>query len=374
MKLLGLFLLLLSPALAEAAQPAGVPAHPARSWSFVVSGDSRNCGDLIMPVIARGAIQRGARFYWHLGDLRALYEIDEDYAGLHKLDLDKLKLGLLPQTEMDSYLKAAWPDFLENQLRAFKVPFFLGIGNHEAIGRTRDQFLAFFHDQLNTPAIQKQRELDSPGDSTVRTYYHWRERNVDFLYLDNSSSSIDADQLAWFMATVTKIEADSTARALIVGMHESLPYSYSFSHSMNSASDQGASGLAVYQRLLDYKKKGKPVYIFSSHSHYFLADLFNTSYWQSHGGALPGYLIGTAGAQHYSIPPEVKEFAQYAENQYGYLVVTVNEDPKADDPLALRFVRVTRKDLLPDAVRRFGAAAVKFCFSENWNASVPGTR
>lgn len=326
-----------------------------------------------MPVIARGVQLHRAQFYWHLGDLRALYEIDEDYAGLHHLDLEKLKLNLLPQSDMDSYLTAAWPDFIENQVKVFKVPFFLGIGNHESIGRTQDQFISFFHDQLNTPPIQSQREIDSPGDSTVRTYYHWRERGIDFIYLDNSSGEFDAGQIDWFNTIISKMEADPSVRALIVGMHESLPYSYSFSHSMNDAQDKGVSGLGIYNRLLEYRKKGKPVYLLSSHSHYFLADLYNTAYWQSNGGVLPGYLIGTAGAQHYSVPPPVKEFTRYAENQYGYVVATVSGDPKSHDPVTFRFIPIKKKDLLPDAVRRFGAEAVDFCFSENWNASVPGT-
>jgi len=48
-------------------------------WSFVVSGDSRNCGNVIMPAIAAGVEKNGAAFYWHLGDLRAIYITDEDY-------------------------------------------------------------------------------------------------------------------------------------------------------------------------------------------------------------------------------------------------------------------------------------------------------
>src|SRR5579862_3364204 len=47
-------------------------------WYFAVSGDSRNCGDVVMPAIAAGVIQSGASFYWHLGDFRAIYEFDED--------------------------------------------------------------------------------------------------------------------------------------------------------------------------------------------------------------------------------------------------------------------------------------------------------
>src|SRR5262245_46571502 len=54
-------------------------------WTFAVSGDSRNCGAVIMPAIAAGASDT-AEFYWHLGDLRATSFIDEDY--LHLLPAD----------------------------------------------------------------------------------------------------------------------------------------------------------------------------------------------------------------------------------------------------------------------------------------------
>ena len=47
-------------------------------WSFAVSGDSRNCGDIVMPAIAKSAHADNAAFYWHLGDFRALYAPDED--------------------------------------------------------------------------------------------------------------------------------------------------------------------------------------------------------------------------------------------------------------------------------------------------------
>src|ERR1035438_3520244 len=44
----------------------------AASWKFAVSGDSRNCGDIVMPAIAQGVAHDGAAFYWHLGDYRAI--------------------------------------------------------------------------------------------------------------------------------------------------------------------------------------------------------------------------------------------------------------------------------------------------------------
>src|SRR6266849_1075015 len=51
------------------------------TWRFIVSGDSRNCGDVVMPAIAAHSLERyQPSFYWHLGDLRAIYKIDEDMA------------------------------------------------------------------------------------------------------------------------------------------------------------------------------------------------------------------------------------------------------------------------------------------------------
>jgi hypothetical protein len=41
------------------------------TWKFAVSGDSRNCGDIVMPAIAAGVLKSGAEFYWHLGDFRS---------------------------------------------------------------------------------------------------------------------------------------------------------------------------------------------------------------------------------------------------------------------------------------------------------------
>ena len=330
-------------------------------WTFVLSGDSRNCGDLIMPVIARRALAARARFYWHLGDLRALFQVDEDYAGLHRKAPESLT--------MEAYTKAAWADFEQHQVAPFgNLPFFLGIGNHETIGRTREQFVDQFRRLLNIDPIRRQRETDDPNDHTVRTYYHWKESGVDLINLDNADSMFDQAQLSWAMNVIAASETDPNVKVLIVGMHESLPDSYSQDHSMNQGDDEGASGRAIYNRLLAFRQNsGKPVHVFSSHSHYYLTDIYNTGAWQTHGGVLPGWLVGTAGAQHYSIPPEVKSFATWAENQYGYAVVRVAPDTGA---VQVRFVQVKRQDVSAALIGQFGQAAVDFCFSRNWRATL----
>jgi hypothetical protein len=64
--------------------PTGTPDNG--EWHFVVSGESRNCGDLIMPAIAKGSFRDQAPFYWHLGDFRAIYEYDEDILARKSVD------------------------------------------------------------------------------------------------------------------------------------------------------------------------------------------------------------------------------------------------------------------------------------------------
>src|SRR5262252_141871 len=72
--------------IANAAEPSaksGLESTTAAGWYFAVSGDSRDCGDLIMPKIARSIddnrAQAPVQFYWHLGDLRRMYDIDCDF-------------------------------------------------------------------------------------------------------------------------------------------------------------------------------------------------------------------------------------------------------------------------------------------------------
>src|SRR5438094_4472733 len=87
----------------------------AESWKFAVAGDSRNCGDVVMPAIAAGAKADKAAFYWHLGDFRALYTFDEDM----------VKAAKTPMT-IGAYNAAAWPDFIRNQLGPFTaLPVYL---------------------------------------------------------------------------------------------------------------------------------------------------------------------------------------------------------------------------------------------------------
>ena len=145
------------------------------AWVFAVSGDSRNCGDVVMPAIAAGARAKGASFYWHLGDFRAMFRVDEDFAH------EPPYRSTLPSKA--EYQKAAWNDFIENQILPFgEIPVFLGIGNHELIDRTRDDYVAAFRKWLPAPEIGDQR-MPIPRLPCC-PYFHWMKAGR--FHLDNA--------------------------------------------------------------------------------------------------------------------------------------------------------------------------------------------
>jgi hypothetical protein len=220
------------------------PATP--TWKFAVSGDSRNCGDIVMPAIAQGVLHNGAEFYWHLGDFRAIYTFDEDMVPPAKLNLPRKPMFIA------SYLSAAWPDFIVHQMAPFgDLPVFLAIGNHETIPpSTRDAWLIQFADWLESPTIRAQRLKDNPQDRKLHSYYHWIKGNVDFITLDNASEDqFDAAQLNWFVSLIQRDEASQDIRAIVVGMHAALPGSIGHSHSMGDWAQGDKTGREVYQKL-----------------------------------------------------------------------------------------------------------------------------
>ena len=344
-----------APAKASAAQP----------WSFVVSGDSRNCGNMVMPAIAAGAQKEHAAFYWHLGDLRAIYKVDEDYAR-------ELRFGAFyrPPSVAD-YLYTAWDDFTQHQVRAFgDLPFFLGIGNHELIApKTRNQFLIEFEPLLDRAELKAQRTKDAAMLSTLglgaapRTYFHWVDRGVDFINLDNATDdAFDVAQLAWFDAVVDADLKDAHVTTIVVGMHESLPYSKSDGHSMCSSMSGRESGVHAYSRLVQ-AQRSKHVYVLSSHSHFYLADVYDTEHWHesANGVVLPGWVVGTAGAERYALPAGVTQGTDAREHAYGYLAGNV----KRDGTIAFAFHELGEPELQAVRSADYRAEDVAFCVAQN---------
>jgi len=330
------------------------------SWQFAVSGDSRNCGDVVMPAIAADVMQRHPAFYWHLGDFRATYTFDEDI--LHQ------PAHIARPLTISDYLSSEWQDFLDNQIAAFgDLPVFLGIGNHETIApKTRDDYIAQFADWLDTPTLRAQRLHDDPRDHRLHIYYHWHERNVDFITLDNASDEqFDTAQIRWFERVLARDLADSSIATIVVGMHEALPDSISDDHSMGQSATGVQSGRRVYQDLLRAVKEGhKRVYVLASHSHFYMANIFNTDYISQHGGALPGWIVGTAGAVRYKLPPTANAAIGAQTNVYGYLLATV----QADGSIDFQFQKLEESSVPAAIVDRYKQEFVHWCWDQNSQA------
>ena len=326
-------------------------------WNFAVSGDSRNCGDVVVPSIAAGAAKNKAAFYWHLGDLRAIYRIDEDYQNSPEHRGKTI--------QKDEYLKDAWDDFIQNQLGAFgSMPVFVGIGNHEITPpKTREEFAAKFAQWLDSAPLKRQRLTDHPDATAPTTYFHWIQGGVDFIYLDNATlDQFLPKQVTWLEGVLGRASSNPEVRALVVGMHAALPDSVAFGHSMNDWLVGVESGRRVYADLLDFKKKTKKnVYLLASHSHFFMSGIFNSEYWAVHGGELPGWIVGTAGAVRYALPPDAPRAKEARTKVYGYLLGTVHPDGKID----FKFEEIKKSDTPSTTSRRYTPEFVNFCFDKN---------
>ena len=348
------YLLIFTAALASAQnQP---PAQPGSQWKFALSGDSRNCGDIVMPAIAKGVRASGAEFYWHLGDYRAIYTFDEDI-------VPPPSLGLPPKPmTIAQYTATAWPDFISHQLVPFgDLPVFLAPGNHEFIPpMTRADYLTQFADWFETPVIREQRLKDNSLNHMVHLYYHWIKGNVDFISLDNASyDQFDGTQLSWIRTRIEEDEQSDQIRTIILGMHEALPASSSDAHSMSESGTGERAGRQVYEMLLHAQNVShKHVYVFASHSHFYMEDVYHTDTWK--GKVLPGWIVGTAGAQRYVLPPGVEAGSKAMTNVYGYLVVTV----RVDGTVTTSFERLSLDDLLKSSPD-FPESLVRWCYDEN---------
>jgi hypothetical protein len=333
----------------------------ATTWTFAVSGDSRNCGDVIMPAIAADAIQHKAAFYWHLGDLRKISGPDEDF-------VQERALAGQP-TNIVEYENHAWDDFVQNQIKPWgDVPFFLGIGNHETTPpKSREAFVEYFHKYLNRPELRTQRLKDSPKATQPRTYYHWIRDGIDFIYLDNATTDqYSAAQMKWIERLLDRDRKDAAIHTLVVGMHEALPESISANHSMNEYPSGIETGRRVYAMLLSMQNDAhKIVYVLASHSHFFMEGIFNTPYWKANGGVLPGWIVGTAGAERYRLPDAASDAKVAKTDIYGYLLATVNPVGEPRGTIHFQFVEFNEDSIPPDVVQRFTKPFVHECLVGN---------
>lgn len=318
-----------------------------------------------MPFIAAGAKKNGAAFYWHLGDLRATHEPDEDY----KAEPEHRGRPL----DKTSYLSSEWDDFIQNQIAPFDpLPFFVGIGNHETVKpKTRAEFVNQFSRWLNSPVLQKQRAADTwDKGPQPRTYYHWIQGGIDFIYLDNATrDEFDPQQVNWLENVLRHAAGDAAVHGIVLGMHQALPESLAASHSMNDWPLGIATGRRIYTDLLGFRRNTrKPVYVLASHSHFYMSDIFESDYWRRHGGVLPGWIVGTAGAVRYPLPPLANRAKEAKEKVYGYLLGTVHPDGKVD----FTFKQIQRQDIQDSINQRYTPEFVDYCFNQNSEIKAAG--
>jgi hypothetical protein len=350
----GLCSLLLALAIPVAAP---IFAQAPGAWQFAVAGDSRNCGDIVMPAIASGVLASRAEFYWHLGDFRAIYTFDEDMAPPAGLGLPAKPLNII------EYEISAWPDFIAHQIAPFgALPVFLTPGNHETIPpATRDQYLAQFADWLETPAIRSQRLKDDPQNHKLRTYYHWVSHNIDFIALDNSShDQFDDAQKNWLRAVLDGDEKSAQIQTIVVGMHAALPGSVADDHSMSESAQGAKSGREVYQALWHAQNSAhKHVYILASHSHFYMEDVFRAASWKDQ--VVPGWIVGTAGAVRYRLPAGAIPSPRAMTDVYGYLT----GDAAADGSVTFSFHQLSLADLRRASQGKYPAPLVNWCYDQN---------
>jgi hypothetical protein len=338
-------------------------AQSSDNWSFAVSGDSRNCGDIVMPGIAEGVRADKAQFYWHSGDYRANYDFDQDLLAGPEYRSRHLSIA--------DYQRIAWQDFISQQLGPFgDIPVYLGIGNHELVPpKTRSDFIQQFADWLDSPTIRARRLRDDPSDRKLRTYNHWIQGGVDFISLDNASyDQFDDAQVAGIERALARDETDANVRSVVVGMHDALPDSISTGRGMNESAQMERSGRRVYRDLLAFRNKAKKyVYVLASHSHFLIADVYNNVCHPKPETVLPGWIVGTAGAVRYRLPANLAGAKHARTDVYGYLLATVHPNRE----IQFAFKEIKPADIPAQTVERYGSKQIQACFEENKSSYAP---
>jgi hypothetical protein len=326
----------------------------ARDWSFAVSGDSRNCGDFVMPAIASHVKAEKDVFYWHLGDFRWMSLEDQDMeamqpAGSHLSHAD--------------YQQTAWDDFLTHQMAAFgDTPVFLGRGNHENVKpMTREGYIEKFATFLERPEIEAQRAADGAWAAPIGPWYHWTRDGVDFITLDNASQEEFTDaQLKWLRAVLDHdLAPGSGIRTIVAGMHEALPHSTGSNHAMDDWELGERTGEEVYTWFADAQTAGKHVYLIASHSHYYSPYVYATPFWKQAGKVVPGWIIGAAGAHRYKLPADADPASK--THIYGYMRGTVHGNGTID----FRLHELSEQELIQNRWANAPLEAIHECYIHN---------
>ena len=124
-------------------------------------------------------------------------------------------------------------------------------------------------------------------------------------------------------------------------------------------------GREVYNMLWELRAAGKKVYVLASHSHFVMDNVYDTPYWK--GRVLPGWIVGTAGAVRYRLPPGQTPSSIARTDVYGYLLATVSPDGS----IRFDFHEITLDDLRLANAGKTPDSLVQWCYSENQDQTIP---
>ena len=79
---------------------------------------------------------------------------------------------------------------------------------------------------------------------------------------------------------------------------------------------------------------------------------------------LPGWIIGTAGAVRYVLPPNANDARAAQTNVYGYLLATV----QSSGEIRFDFKKLAVADVPAPVTSRYGAGFVHWCWEQNTEA------
>ena len=157
-----------------------------------------------------------------------------------------------------------------------------------------------------------------------------------------------------------------TVRTVVLGMHAALPDSTSAGHSMNDSAQEQASGRKVYNQLAAFRKSTKKnVYVLASHSHFVMNNVYDTACHKD--DVLPGWIMGSAGAVRYRLPPDSGISRIARTDIYGYLLGTV----AADGTITFEFKDIKESDVPASVVNEFSREQVDWCFAHNTSDYTP---
>ncbi len=327
----------------------------AAQWTFAVSGDSRNCGDFVVPAIAARVKAEDDAFYWHLGDFRWMSKPDEDLLAMQPVGT------VLTKSE---YQQQAWDDFLTHQMATFgDLPVFLGRGNHENVSpMTIDTYRSKFSAFLDRSEIVAQGEKDGAAAAPKgSSWFHFVRGGVDFITLDNADQSQFSDvQLTWLRGVLDRdLAPGSGVTTILAGMHEALPHSTSSNHAMDDWKMGIETGEKAYKWFAAAQKSGKHVYLLASHSHFYSPAIYDTPFWRQAGIVVPGTIIGSAGAHRYKLPPDAASGSK--THIYGYLRATVH----GDGTIAFDLKEISEEEMVAHKWPAAPLSAIHECFIHN---------